>query len=229
MKPVSATPRKIVANPRRRSKAAFLAAAFALGLGGCSVLPQRPPPHALSTYRIALPPSTGGKTAVENAVCPPLRVAAPSAAAGFGGPDMRYSETAGTIATFAYHRWAAPPARMLGPLLVQTLSDSGLFETVLAADSPAAAPLQLDTQLVALLQRVDGTQSHVHLVVRSSLSNLRTHRQLAAHRFVIDTPAKAATPEAGVQATDAAIARWNHELVDWLDGVAHTGRCSPMR
>lgn len=228
MKPVSAPPRKIAALPRRRSRAVFLAAAVALALGGCSVLPQRPPPHALSTYRITLPPSTG-KTTVDTAVCPPLRVAVPTAAAGFGGPDMRYSEAAGTIAAFAYHRWAAPPARMLGPLLVQTLSDSGLFETVLAADSPAAAPLQLDTQLVTLLQRVDGAQSKVHLIVRSSLSNLQTHRQLAAHRFVIDTPAEAATPEAGVQATDAAIALWNHELVDWLGGVARSGRCAPAR
>lgn len=226
MKPVSATPRKIVANPQRRSKAVLLAAVFAFGLGGCSVLSQRPPPHTLSAYRITLPPSTD-KPAVETAVCPPLRVAVPTAAAGFGGSDMRYSETADSIAAFAYHRWAAPPARMLGPLLVQTLSDSGLFETVLASDSPAAAPLQLDTQLVALLQRVDGVQSHVHLIVRSSLSNLQTHRQLAARRFVIDTPAKAATPEAGVQATDAAIARWNHELVAWLDSVARSGRCAP--
>ena len=229
MKPVSAPSRNVAIGSGRRSRTPlFLAAALVFGLTGCSVLPQRSSPHALTTYRITLPPSSG-KSSAASATCPALRVTAPTATAGFGGPGMRYSDAADTISSFAFNRWAAPPARMLGPLLVQTLSDSGLFETVLAADSPAAAPLQLDTQLVALLQRVDGVQSHVHLIVRSSLSNLRTHRQLAARRFVIDTPAKAATPEAGVQATDAAIARWNHELLDWLDGLARDGRCSAMR
>lgn len=204
----------------------LMAATLALGLAGCSVLPKRPPPHALTTYRITAPSTSQTKATI---ACPGVRVAMPTATAGFGGPSMRYSESPGTVASFAFHRWAAPPARMLEPLLIRSLSASGLFQTVLAADAPAAVPLQLDTQLVALLQRVSGAQSQVHLVVRASLSNLRSHRQLAARRFTVDTPADAATPTAGARATDVAVARMTHELIGWLDGLAHSGRCSAGR
>ncbi|WP_455384889.1 ABC-type transport auxiliary lipoprotein family protein [Acidihalobacter prosperus] len=209
---------------RKRRTSLLAAATLALGLAGCSVLPQRPPPHALTAYRITLPSPSQTKTA---AACPSVRVAMPTAAAGFGGPSMRYSESPGTVASFAFHRWAAPPARMFEPLLIRSLSDSGLFQSVLAADAPAAAPLQLDTQLVTLLQRVSGTQSQVHLVVRASLSDLRSHRQLSARRFAVDTPADAATPAAGARATDVAVAQMTHELIGWLDGLAHSDQCSP--
>lgn len=208
-------------------RAGLLAAAtLACGLAGCSVLPQRQSPHALTSYRITLPAARSEAGAVP--ACPAVRVATPSAAAGFGGPAMRYSTSTDTVASFAFHRWAAPPARMLQPLLVQSLSDSGLFQAVVAPDSPASASLQLDTQLVALLQRVTGTRSQVQLVVRASLSNLRTHRQLSAHRFVIDAPAEAATAPAGVRATNAAVQRLHRELTGWLAGLARAGRCSAM-
>ncbi|MEJ2629942.1 MAG: ABC-type transport auxiliary lipoprotein family protein [Acidihalobacter sp.] len=200
------------------------AAILATGLAGCSVLPQRPPPHALTSYRITL--SDTHASARTSPACPAVRIAAPTAAAGFGGPAMRYSENPGTIANFAFHRWAAPPARMLEPILVQSVSASGLFEAVLAPDAPAGAPLQLDTQLLALLQRVTGPRSTIHLAVRASLSNVRTHRQLSAHRFVIDIPAQAANAPAGVQATDAAIGQFSHELNAWLAGLARDGQCS---
>lgn len=200
--------------PATFPRALLAAVMLVFGVAGCSVLPQRQTPHALTTYRITAP--TVHPAAKTRSSCPALRISSPTAVAGFSGPAMRYSETPGTIAPFAFHRWAAPPASMLGPILVQTMSDSGLFATVLDSNSPGTAPLQLNTQLIALVQQVDGMQSHIHLVIRVSLTDLVAHSQIAAHRFVIDRQASANTPGAGARATDAAVARWTDELVTWI-------------
>lgn len=208
------------ARARRRARLPFAAASaatlLALVLGGCSVLPQRSAAPAITAYRIAPQPTAAQQHG--NAVCPAVRVAEPTAAAGFTGPAMRYSTATDTIASFAFHRWAAPPAQMLAPVLVRALSGSGLFRSVVAPESPASAPLQLDTHLVALLQQVDGGRSRIHLVVRNSLTALSSRRQLAARRFVVDVPTAAVDPAAGASAANTAVARWSEELTRWLAG-----------
>lgn len=204
------------------------AAALALigVLGGCSVLPQRSPPPTVTAYRITTP-ELPRHPIVEKPACPTLRLEDMETAAGFSGSAMRYSETPGTLDHFAFHRWVAPPNRMLDPLLLQTITASGLFDGVITASSPANATLQLDTRLIALTQRFRKTGSSVHLVIRASLSDLATHRQIAARRFVIDEPADAATPEAGVRATDRAVTRLTRELTLWLRKLStHSSPCS---
>ncbi|WP_198034067.1 ABC-type transport auxiliary lipoprotein family protein [Acidihalobacter ferrooxydans] len=197
--------------------------ALASSLSACTVLPERAPPHPITTYRLTLPTTTQPTGGAAN--CASVRINAMTTAAGFSGTAMRYSEAAGTIADFAFNRWAAPPARMLDPLLVQSMSNSGLFRSVLGPGSPATATLQLDTELISLVQRVTGSHSTAHLVMRVSVNNLTTEHQIAARQFVIDQTASAATPEAGVTATDAAVARWNTELIDWLRQLGRSGLC----
>lgn len=189
-------------------------AAFLLGLGACSVLPNRTPTQAITDYRLTLPAQAAPPVAA-HPTCPALRVAAPVAAAGFGGREMHYSTSPHTLSSYAYHRWAAPPALLLEPVLVQALSQSGLFSTVIAGAAPGAAALQLDTRIDTLVQRIHGKIGNLHLVVRASLSDLHNRRQIAARRFVVDVPA-AANPEAGARATNQAVARWTRELIAWI-------------
>lgn len=206
--------------PRSRSSDALrllctgAAVAILFNLGGCSILPTRTKPPLITDYRLTLPASATPHSG-RNPICPALRVATPGAAAGFGGRDMRYSTSPHTLASYAYHRWAASPARLLEPVLVQALSQSRLFSTVITGASPGDATLQLDSQIDALIQRIHGSVSDVHLVVRASLSDLHNRRQIAAHRFVIDVPT-AANPAAGARAANQAVARWTRELIVWI-------------
>ena len=59
-----------------------------------------------------------------------LVVSTPRAAPGFDSTAMAYVQRPHALDHYATHRWADTPARMLGPLLMRTLEDTGSFRAV---------------------------------------------------------------------------------------------------
>lgn len=193
-----------------------------VSMAGCSLLPKRHPSEQVIAYRIAPPAAKAPQT--DSPACPDLRVVTPTAAPGFGGTAMRYSTAPYQIADFAYHRWVAPPAAMLGPVLVERLRADGLFGHVLDAGSGGGAPLQLETRLIDLTQVFVGQQSHIRLTVGSTLVDTANDRTLSTRRFAIEV-ASAPNPVAGVAATSQAVAQWLDKESAWLRQLSHGDRC----
>jgi cholesterol transport system auxiliary component len=119
---------------------------------------------------------------------------------------MLYSQGNYRLSAFAENTWVAPPAAMIAPLLMQTLQQSAYFKAVLLEPVTAKATYQLNVRLVSLYQDFNVNPSTVKLVVEVSLST-QNGRVLAGTRFNVAVPASANTPEAGVAATNAAVAQ----------------------
>lgn len=139
-----------------------------------------------------------------NPAGPTLVIGAMRSAAGFDSADMVYTEHAHRLEAFARHRWADRPARMLEPLLIDAMTESGLFAGVTGPGSLARADLRLDTELLRLQQTFEAGSSQVELQMRASLVDIAQGRLLASREFRIIEPATEATPYGGVLAANKA-------------------------
>ncbi|MDO8419532.1 MAG: ABC-type transport auxiliary lipoprotein family protein [Rubrivivax sp.] len=168
-------------------------------LAGCagSLLPKPPAAPARftldgGTARSPVPAPAAG--------APALVVAVPSAAPGFGSTGIVYLRHAQELETFAFHEWVDSPARMLAPLLVRALQDSGAFRAVLLAPSAATGALRLETELIRLQQDFGSRPSQVRLTLRAVLLDTATRQVLAWREFDDSVPTTTDDPLGGIAA-----------------------------
>jgi cholesterol transport system auxiliary component len=118
---------------------------------------------------------------------------------------------------FARHQWVEPPARMLAPLLADALERGGRFRVVGGGEA-SAAPLRLETEIIALQQEFDvgpGQPSQVRFTLRARLLGGGERRLLAAAAFEAVEPSPSEDPYGGVIAANRAVARVLDDLVAW--------------
>lgn len=165
------------------------------GLGGCSgsLLPQPPAPPTRYTLDI---PGAPGTPRAAPAGAPVLVVAVPRAAPGFDSPRMLYLRRPQALEAFAQNEWVDTPARMLAPLLVRSLQDSGAFAAVLQAPSAAVGAWRLETELIRLQQDFSTRPSQLRLALRAVLVDT-TSRQVIGWREFDETVAAATDDPAG--------------------------------
>ena len=184
--------------------------AFALAvilLGGCSaLLPPPPPPDNIYLLEANLPPVPARSApAAQRQIV--LAVGTPRARAGFDTAQMVWVRQAHGLEVYSRNRWADTPARMLAPLLAQTLERSGAFHAVVQTPSAVSATLRLDTELVRLQQDFSVQPSRVQLTLNAQLIDIGTRRIIASAEF--DETENAATEDAygGVHAANLALGR----------------------
>jgi cholesterol transport system auxiliary component len=183
---------------------AVAALALCTLLASCSYLVSKPAPP-LRTYMLdsqaAAPDVSAPQVMAGGRV---LLVEVPHAAPGYDSARMVYMRQPLTQEAFANSIWSDTPARMLAPLLVQRVQQSGQFRAVLLAPSAAKAGLRLDTTILRLQQ--DFLQ--VPSVVRFSLHVIlmdNTTREVLGWRTV-DTMQSASSEDAAGGADAAQIA-----------------------
>lgn len=191
-------------------------AAFAFAmilLGGCSaLLPPPPPPDNIYLLEAGMAPSPPSASIQNARPAPPKRdlvlaVSMPRARAGFDTAQMVWVRQAHGLEVYSRNRWADTPARMLAPLLVQTLERSGAFHAVVPAPSAVSATLRLDTELIRLQQDFSVHPSRVQFTLGAQLIDIGTRRVIASAEF--DETENAATEDAygGVRAANLALER----------------------
>jgi cholesterol transport system auxiliary component len=170
-------------------------AVFTALLGGCSgsLLPKPPAPPTRFTLDVPGPVAAPRPAA---AGAPVLVVALPRAAPGFDSQRMLYLRRPQELEAYASNEWVDTPARMLAPLLVQSLQDSGAFSAVLLAPSAASGAWRLETELIRLQQDFGTQPSQVRLTLRAVLVDT-TSRQVIAWREFDETVAAATDDAAG--------------------------------
>jgi cholesterol transport system auxiliary component len=177
---------------------------LALGAGCSALRPaavEQPHFYSLDAARSEAPagapnPSTATPTLIVNP---------PRAAAGFSSPRIVYLREAHQLEYYAHSEWIDSPARMIAPLIVKALSDSGRFRAVVMTPSAADSDLRLDTEIVRLQHELDVHPGVVRFTLRATLVDNRTREVLAWREFDEHAAAPSETPYGGVLAANQAV------------------------
>jgi len=148
-------------------------------LAGCGIL-QTSQVENHRLYLLDSSPSVKTDYPKRHAV---LAVSMPRARPGFDTPRMAYLRQPHELEYFAVNQWADAPSRMLGPLLVQTLDQTGNFKAIVLNPSVVSADLRLDTELVRLQQDFGTKPSRVRFTLRAQLIDVAGKRVIAARVF----------------------------------------------
>lgn len=181
----------------------------ALYLSGCS--PVRVPP--VSTY--SLVSLSNSKALKHFRTQLTLGVGVPTASPGFDTSNMVYMMTPYQLSQFALHRWVAPPAQMLLPIVVQALRDKGYFKAVVATPYSAKTNYRLDFQLLQLQQNFMNPTSMEQVSIQVNIYNNDTNRIVASRRFSAAVAAKENTPYSGVLAANRAVANLSKQVANF--------------
>ena len=182
----------------------LLLLASLLGLGGCSLLgPQNVPEvstYTLAVERIHSPVSSHQKIT--------LAVNTPTAGAGYDTRKMIFTNRPYELGEFARSQWAAPPAEMIEPILIQKLRDTGRFHAVVMNAFSTNKQLSLRTHLIELRQDFTVKPSQVKVAIQAELINANDNKVINSRTFTTSISAPENTPYSGVVAANKA--------VDWL-------------
>jgi len=141
-----------------------------------------------------------------------LAVSTPQARPGFDTAEMVYVQQPYELNYFVANRWAAAPARLLEPLLLQSLEQSGGFRAVVPTADAIRGDVRLETELVRLQQDFSVRPSRVQVTLRAQLVDVRHKRMLAVKQFDETEVATSDNAYGGVGAANRALQRLLNEL-----------------
>jgi cholesterol transport system auxiliary component len=142
-----------------------------------------------------------------------LSVSMPRAKTGFDTFKMAYQRQPHELEYFAVNRWADTPARMLAPLLVQTLEQG--FRAVVQAPGAVSSNIRLDTELIRLQQNFETRPSRVQLTLRAQLIDVTDKRVLAIKLFDETENATSEDAYGGVVAANRALQRVLDQVLEF--------------
>ena len=191
-----------------------------LVLGGCSTLsPTTTAPPVF--YAFDSVPVRAAATHPALASAPVLTVTPTRAAAGFDSQRIIYLRAPHQLAYFAQSEWVEPPARMLVPLLVESLERGPAFRAVVQTGGSASADYRLDTELLRLQHDFQTRPSRVLLELRATLVDDKTRRVLAVRQFSTQVAASTEDAYGGVVAANSAVQQMLGELAGFCaDAIA---------
>lgn len=180
-----------------------------LAASGCSLVKPPPAPNTsfyaldrgISITEVASPAPPSPQTDAGLT----LILSPPRAAAGFDSPRIIYVRQAHKLEYFSQSEWVDPPARMLGPLMVSALEQSGAFRAVLVTPASASGDLRLDTEIIRLQQDFSTHPSRVQFVLRAYLVNDKTREVVGWREFDESLDAPSEDARGGVVAANRVV------------------------
>lgn len=158
------------------------ASLFFLLISGCAALRPEALPHPRfysldQDSTILAAPRTLPK------VAPTLLVSTPRAVAGFDSSRIIYLRQPHQLEYFAHSEWIDTPTRMLTPLLITAMENSGTFRAVAHTPGPASGEIRLDSEILQLQHEFTGGSSRVRFVLRAYLVEESSRRVIATRQF----------------------------------------------
>jgi cholesterol transport system auxiliary component len=192
---------------RQRKRLHILALGLVVGLttlSGCSALRPTTTPHPVF-YSLdeSLPAATPGFAGP--ATGQTLIVNVPHASAGFDSPRIMYLREPFKLAYFAQSEWVDTPARMLGPLLVNSIAKAGGFRAVALTSATASGDLRLDTEIIRMQHEFLSQPSQVRFTLRAYLIDDKTRRVVAWREFDASIASTSEDTYGGVVAANVAV------------------------
>ena len=205
---------------------------LAISLSGCSGL-FTTKSQPMSEYTLA--PAVSSSAATTPTCAAVLRVSTVQAAPPWSSNNLVYTETPYQVSSFAYHRWAAPPATMLSDALVKALAASGLYRVVLGPTDPGNGDLTLAVRILrGPVQSFSGAGSESgatgssteSFAFMATLTSADSGQLLGSREFSAQAAA-AVHPYDGVVAANRLTGELIGRLLNWL-GTVNTGNvCRP--
>ncbi|HWR88400.1 MAG TPA: ABC-type transport auxiliary lipoprotein family protein [Acidiferrobacterales bacterium] len=180
-------------------------------LAGCTGL-SAPQVASQTIYVLEVQRATKPAQVKRNLV---LAIGEPQTRPGFDTPQMAYVQQPHELNYFVTSRWADTPARMLEPLLVQAMEQTGSFRAVVQTPGAVPADLRLDTELIRLQHDFVTRPSRVQLTLRAQLIDVRGQRVLAVKQFDESENAASDNAYGGVTAANRALQRMLDQLADF--------------
>ena len=170
-----------------------------------------------ATYLLSasLPAKTASAKSTTTLLVSPTR-----AHPGFDTPRMAYLREANRLEYYAYHRWVEAPARMLTPLIAQSLEANGSFGAVVQAPASVRGNLRLDTELVNFIHDFTQTPSRLRMTLRAQLVDVVSGAVLGTRTFESQVNASAEAAPGGAAAANLATAEILSQLTEWCAAVA---------
>lgn len=128
-----------------------------------------------------------------------------TAVAGFTSTRMVYSRVPYKLEYFAHSQWVDTPARMLTPLVLNTLKANSLFSTVTLSPNSAKSRYSLDTKIIRLQQDFFSPQSSERFTLLITLIDNTKHEVILAREIDAVVTAKSDNPYGGVVAANGAV------------------------
>jgi cholesterol transport system auxiliary component len=158
---------------------------------------------------------------------PVLLVSPPQAEPGFETQRMVYVKRPYELEYFSVNQWADSPVRMLTPLMVQVLNQSGPWRTVIPLPSSISGDYRLDVFGFLLQQEFLQQPSRVRITARLQLVDLKESTILGVRAFEVVENAPSENAYGGVQAANRAVAGLLDQIVSWLQHcVQHSPECN---
>lgn len=189
---------------------AIVLAALAL-LAACIGPQGKPQDSATYLLNATVPPKTGNTKSSQTILVAPMR-----AHPGFDTPRMAYMREPNQIAYYAYNRWVEAPARMLTPLVTQSLEANQVFAAVVQAPGAVHTQLRLETELVSLVQDFSVKPSRIRLVLRAQLVDTQTQTIKGSRSFETQAPAGSEDARGGAVAANRALPEILGRLAEWV-------------
>jgi cholesterol transport system auxiliary component len=136
-----------------------------------------------------------------------LAISTPRSRPGFDTAQIAYMKQPHELNYFVTSRWAAPPARMLEPLLLQALGQTESFRAVVPTAGAVPADVVLDIELIHLRHNFEMKPSRVQRALRAPLIDVRGKRVLAVKQFDEAENAGSDDPYGGVTAANRLVQR----------------------
>jgi cholesterol transport system auxiliary component len=144
----------------------------------------------------------------------------PESSSGYDTTRMAYREQAYQLGYYRDNQWAGTPAQMIQPLLVQTLQETGMFQSILSPPESGHADYVLRTEVMELVQDYTVSQPMLRLALRFQLLN--ASGQAVADREISEQePMRDSTSYAGVNAANEALANALRKAAQFVMSAAH--------
>lgn len=144
-----------------------------------------------------------------------LYVSQPEANTLFNTALMAYKVKPHELNYFSKNRWAATPAQMLQPLIMQTLQKTHYFRVVGGTGMAGNFDLMLNTHILDFQQEFFTHSSLVTVTIRAEIIKVSTNQIIATKEFSAVERAPQNTPYGGVIAANRATAKILAELARW--------------
>ncbi len=192
---------------------------FLMVVAGCGIVRESPAP--IRTYLLEIPRGESrDSTRLSSEVIklPRLLIDVPQPAPGFESSRMAYVQVPHELNYFATSQWVESSARMLTPLLIQSLEKSGMWQSVTPIPTSIRGDYRLDLTQVMLVQDFLQQPSRMLLVGRGQLVNMKSRKVIGTRTFEREENAVSEDAYGGVLAAQRAAKRFLNDLNEWLNG-----------
>ena len=123
---------------------------------------------------------------------------------GYTTDKMLYMTLPFRLKSFSYNEWVAPPAKMIGGILRNSLEQTAYFKAIVMPPYMGQISYALAVRLLRLEQDFSQPVSVERLVLQATLLNESTHHVIASQTFKQSVSAPGNDPYSGVLAANTA-------------------------